>query len=363
MIGNRMEKFEILGKTLKEAADFFKAQGFPEYRAKQVYRWIFQKACTDFNLMTDLPLALRSQLEEMITAEVPAVIKSQFSSSDRTEKLLLRLSDGYAVEAVRMEYRLDRARDRVTFCLSSQIGCPIGCPFCATGQTGFVRNLTAAEIVGQALALLQRGEADVEGINVVFMGMGEPFLNLEAVKQAVYVLHEPQGMGISWRRFTVSTAGVVPGIYRLAEEKLPVNLAVSLHAADNKLRDRLVPVNRRYPLEELLPACAHYARATGRRVSFEYVLIHGVNDSVVHASKLADLLAGMQVLVNLIPANPTERSNFKASSAEALQMFKRVLSSRGIGVTVRESKGSAISAACGQLRYQVMGAKGKGGGA
>lgn len=357
-----MGKVEILGKTLGQITEFFREQGLPAYRAKQVYRWIYQKACIDFNLMTDLPLALRSQLKEIVLVNVPEVIKSQFSASDRTEKLLLRLADGYAVEAVRMEYRLDRARDRVTFCLSSQIGCPVKCPFCATGQMGFVRNLTAAEIVGQALALLLARETDIQGINVVFMGMGEPLLNLEAVKQAINILHEPEGMGISWRRFTISTAGVVPGIYRLAEEKLPLNLAVSLHAVDNKLRNRLVPINRRYPLEELFPACANYARVTGRRVSFEYVLLQGVNDSVVQANKLADHLAGMPALVNLIPVNPTGQTGFKAPGGDALQMFKRVLSSRGVTVTVREGKGSAISAACGQLRYQFLFSEGKGGG-
>lgn len=311
--------------------------------------------------MTDLPLGLRHEMDQAAEVGMPEVLSRQ-SAGDGTVKLLMRLQDGSTVEAVSMLYRLDRSRDRLTFCLSSQVGCPIGCPFCATGKSGFVRNLTAGEIVGQALVLLEEaapgiGDAEKIGVNIVFMGMGEPLLNLEEVLKAGRLLHDPEGMGISWRRITISTSGVVPGIRSLMGEGLPINLAVSLHAADNRLRDRLVPINRRYPLEELIPACREYADAGGRRMTFEYVLLPGINDKLEQACQLAELLAGLPALVNLIPVNPAgeeEQSGSNPADAKRAREFARVLKGKGIGATIREGKGGEIMAACGQLRSREV---------
>lgn len=363
-------KTSLVGMNREEITAFLDQWGYPRYRGAQLFAAVYRRRMTDFSQITDLPLQMREHLEQVADVGIPRVEKRQISR-DGTCKLLLRLSDGNTIEAVSMVYLLDRSRSRMTLCLSSQVGCPVGCPFCATGKSGFVRNLSAGEIVGQALALVNQisqpdnlpaEEVDRLGLNIVFMGMGEPLLNLDQVLEAGRLLHEPEGMNISWRRITISTSGVVPWIKRLVREKLPINLAVSLHAADNRLRDRLVPINRRYPLESLIPACREYAHAGGRRLTFEYVLLPKTNDSPEQANQLADLLAGLPALVNLIPVNPVDhrpagherkkvcsesRSNTDAAA------FAGILRNRNIAVTVRGGKGGEIAAACGQLRSRA----------
>lgn len=358
----------LCGLSREEVSGFLTALGQPRYRGAQVFAAIHRQRAASFSVMTGLPLALRQQLAEVAEVGVPEVVE-RLTSGDGTTKLLLKLSDGSTVEAVGMVYLPGRSRRRLTLCLSSQVGCPIGCPFCATGRSGFVRSLQAGEIVGQALALLAAigqppaaeddRKLDELGLNLVFMGMEEPLLNYDQVLKAARIMHDPAGLDISWRRITISTAGIVPGIRRLQEERLPLNLAVSLHAAENRLRDRLVPVNRRYPLEQLIPACRDYAAASGRRLTFEYVLLPGVNDRPEQAHQLGRLLEGMLALVNLIPENPADPQGEHTPRRQrepapgrsgAAARFARILRQYGIGATVRQGRGSEIAAACGQLR-------------
>jgi 23S rRNA (adenine2503-C2)-methyltransferase len=344
-----MIKNRIAGQSLDELTSWLKNLGEPGYRGRQIYKWIYQQKATTFGEMTDLPQKLRQSLEEKAWIGVPSVLRRQ-RASDGTVKLLLELEDGQSVEAVLMQYAMDEGRDRLTCCVSTQVGCPIGCPFCATGHSGFIRNLDAGEIVGQVLALQREAEDQFfEGMNVVFMGMGEPLLNYPEVLKSILILHDPQGINIGYRRITVSTGGVVSGINELAREGLPVNLAVSLHAPNNQLRNKLVPLNRKYPLEVLIPACREYFEDTRRRLTFEYVLLKDINDTKQCAEELAALITGMPALINLIPANPTS-GEYKKSSAEQIRLFAKILRDRGLQVTIREERGGEISAACGQLR-------------
>jgi 23S rRNA (adenine2503-C2)-methyltransferase len=349
-----MVKIRLCGQNLIEMEDWIVQLGEPRYRAHQIYQWIYQRGANDFAQMTDLPKHLRALLQETAQVGLPTVIKQQLDPEDLTVKLLLELKDKQSVEAVLMPYsNLDFSRDRLTGCISSQVGCPIGCPFCATGQGGFIRNLEAGEIVGQVIALRQEALKSentlIEGLNIVFMGMGEPLLNYAEVLKSIYLLHDPKGLNISLRRITLSTAGVVPRIYQLAQEELPINLAVSLHAPNNDLRNQLVPLNRRYPLEELIPACRKYFESSKRRVTFEYILLNQVNDTEDLAEELALRLKGLPALVNLIPANPTNGAD-QRPSPERIRSFIRILKIRGLEVTLREGRGGNIAAACGQLR-------------
>ena len=249
---------------------------------------------------------------------------------------------------------------RYTVCLSTQVGCPIGCPFCATGQQGFERNLTPGEIIDQVLYFaryLQDKNNGREGEridNIVFMGMGEPLANYDALWQAISMLNFPDGFGLSARSMTISTAGLVPGIKSLSGEKLQVGLAISLHTSDNQMRDKLVPINKKYPLEELIPACREYFARTGRRISFEYALFDGVNDSLFQAQSLADLIQGMNCHVNLISANSTANQTLQPSPRSQVLAFQQELKNRGINCTLRQSRGQNIDAGCGQLRSRFL---------
>ena len=326
--------------------------GEPRYRARQLWQWLYVRLAGGFSAMTDLPVDLRRRLEQAATCQALHLVEEKVAPGGLTRKGLFQLPDGERIEAVLMLYQ-----ERATVCISTQVGCAIGCPFCATGQGGFRRDLSTGEIVEQVLhfgRLLREAGRDWGGpdhaTNVVFMGMGEPFANYEPVWAAVERLHDPSGFNLGARRMTLSTAGLVPGILRLAEEKLPVNLAISLHAASDDLRDRLVPLNRRYPLDELFRACRAYAERTRRRVSFEYVLIAGVNDSLEQARNLAGRLRGMLGHVNLIPLNLIPDSDWKAPERPAVEAFRKVLEEAHVPVSVRLERGTEISAACGQLR-------------
>jgi 23S rRNA (adenine2503-C2)-methyltransferase len=323
--------------------------GQPSYRADQLWEWLYVHLADAFEQMTNLPKSLRERLAAQATIGAPEVVDTVRSPDGRTRKDLLGLRDGELVEAVLMRYE-----SRNTACISTQVGCAMGCPFCATGQMGFRRDLTAGEIVAQALHFARILQAAGERLtNVVLMGMGEPLANYDPSLSAIRRLIDPEGFRLGQRHITLSTVGLVPGIRRLATEGLQITLAVSLHAATDHLRDQLVPVNRRYGLDALFEACAHYIERTGRRVSFEWALIEGVNDSPQQAQALADRLRGLLAHVNLIPLNPSEDYAGERAPRQRTEAFTRVLERRQVSYTVRVRRGTEIQAGCGQLRQRA----------
>ena len=341
-----------------EFAEILKSWGQPAYRARQVWQRAYQGLASSFSEMTELPKALRQRLDQEFTINTLEPLLRQESSDGTTRKVLWRLPDGLSVETVLMLYdETERGRSRATICVSSQAGCAMGCVFCATGRMGLLRNVTPGEIVEQVLYFarnLRNGGFNTRSrhdhiTNLVFMGMGEPFANYDRWWSAVEQLHQPQGFNLGARNLTVSTVGLVPGIRRLATEKIPINLAISLHAPNDELRSSLMPVNRKYPIRELLAATQEYIDQTRRRVSFEYVLLQGQNDSVELARQLADLIQGMLCHVNLIPWNPVPGAPLQRSHRKQIEAFQSVLLDRGIACTVRMERGVAIAAACGQL--------------
>ena len=341
----------ITGLTETELSDLVESLGEPAYRAKQLNKWLYRGLALSYDEMTDLPAAFRHKLAK--TARLHSLEPLvETVSRDGTVKVLFELADGLTVESALMSYPEDGGGEgRVSACLSTQAGCAVGCPFCATGKQGFQRNLTAGEIIDQALYLARRSTKRLT--NIVFMGMGEPLANYDNLLEAIRRLNSPEGFGLGARSMTVSTAGLVPGIRKLSREKLQVGLAVSLHAADNKLRDRLVPLNRQYPLEKLIPACRDYYLETGRRVTFEYVLFKGINDSAAQAESLARLLKGLNCHVNLIAANDTGDRAFRPPPRRVILDFERVLRESGVNATLRQPRGQDIDAGCGQLRSRV----------
>jgi 23S rRNA (adenine2503-C2)-methyltransferase len=344
-----MEKRLLLDLSLEELETELESLGEPAYRARQVWEWVWKHLATDFAVMTNLPAALRESLSERFLLD-PFSVLARESDDEGTEKVLLGLADETSIEAV-----LIREEDRRTVCISTQVGCPGGCTFCATGQMGFVRNLSAGEIAGQVLyfarSLKEQGERLTHG---VVMGMGEPLLNYEATLKALLNLNDPRGFGLGARRITLSTVGVVPEILRLAQEGRQFNLAISLHAPDDELRRELVPLAAHWPIAQVLSAAEAYSVATGRRVTFEYVLLGGVNDSLKHARKLAALLRGKLAHVNLIPFNPAPGLPFRRPDEGQVELFRRELLAHNIDVTVRRSRGIRIQAGCGQLRSRVL---------
>jgi 23S rRNA (adenine2503-C2)-methyltransferase len=332
----------VLAPTLDEI-------GQPSYRAGQVAEWVYDHYATGFGDMTNLPAELRVVLAERFSVS-PLEMAYEARSTDGTIKHLWRLHDGEQIESV-----LIPMKDRVTLCLSSQAGCALACRFCATGDFGFRRQLSAAEIVAQ-FRDAERISREIFGrgiANVVYMGMGEPMANLDAVLQSLSILHV--GFGFGARRITVSTVGLIPGIQALAARPEPFRLAVSLHAPEHELRQELVPVEQRYPLPDLFHALRDYQEAKGRRITFEYTLIEGVNDSPELASRLADLLYGLDSFVNLIPYNPIPGRDWRPSPSDRIASFLQILDSRGIEAAVRQPRGRDIAAACGQLRLQREG--------
>nr|MBC7244318.1 23S rRNA (adenine(2503)-C(2))-methyltransferase RlmN [Chloroflexota bacterium] len=332
--------------SYEQLASWVTEQGEPSFRAQQLFAWIYRELVFDFTAMTNLPLPLRHKWNDLAIIQPLLPLETLTSADGLTTKVLLQLQDGETIESVLMHYE-----GRHTVCLSTQVGCALGCPFCATGQSGFKRNLSSGEIVGQVLYFAQQlRERGATVTNVVFMGMGEPLANYEATLHAIRVLNDHRGFNLGARRFTISTVGLVPGIRRLAQEELSVGLAISLHAANDKLRDHLVPINKRYPLAELLAACQEYVQRTGRRVSFEYALIQGVNDDPKQARELGQLLRGLLCHVNLIPLNPTGECDYQPSTRQRIFAFRRELNRMGIANTVRLGRGIDIQAGCGQLR-------------
>ena len=346
------ERIDLLGfvpdALQAELEGYFAERGQPAYRARQVREWIFEGEVVSFEQMTNLPRAERDALAARYVLAEP--VPDRISRShDGTAKHLWRLADGELIESV-----LIPAADRLTLCISSQAGCAMACTFCATGWSGFGRNLDAGEIVGQYRA--SRRWAREQGYgpisNVVYMGMGEPLANRGPVLDSLTLLN--QGYGVGARRITVSTVGVVPGILALAERPEQFRLAVSLHSPDSELRKELVPLEKRWPLPELLDALRHFDAAGGKRITFEYTMIAGVNDHLRLAPALAEMASGLQAFVNLIPFNPIPWQDWKPSPPETIERFRRVLADRGVSVAVREPRGRDIDAACGQLRAKAL---------
>ena len=337
----------ILQQTPAQLRDWFGQQGLPAYRAGQVWKWLFHKRAAGFGEMTDLPAAMREQLAAEFQIWTTQIAQHR-KAADGAEKLLLELHDAERIECV----LLRDDKQHCTVCISSQVGCAMGCAFCATGLDGIVRNLTAGEIVEQMLRLqLLLDKTGSERLShVVVMGMGEPLLNLDAVLPALAIATSRDGLGISVRRTTISTVGLPAGIRRLAHENCQYHLAVSLHAADDALRNELVPANRGIGVAAILAAADEYFELTGRRVTFECVLLSGVNDQPDHARQLVALLRGRPALVNLIPYNPVRGLPYRTPTPAATAQFVEILGQGGLNVALRYRKGDRISAACGQLR-------------
>jgi 23S rRNA (adenine2503-C2)-methyltransferase len=340
----------LLGLQVSELKHLATDLGEKEFRGKQVADWIYRHSCRRVNDMANLPAMFKMKLDESWEVGRSTIEKTSVGR-DGTFKLLLRPYYGELVETVGMPYD-----ERFSCCVSTQVGCPVGCAFCATGSGGFKRNLAAGEMIDQVLTV---GEIAIKDkilvpdgrvSHVVFMGMGEPLLNYEATLAAVRLINDELKIGM--RNISISTIGYVPGIYRLAAERLQLTLAVSLHAAGDALRRKLVPGMSRYLLKDILAACQHYYNHTGRRVTFEYCLLKGVNDSQAEAAALASLLKGLNCHVNLIPFNEVRQSNFRSPEPAGIMAFRRVLEEAGITVTQREQRGAGIQAACGQLRRQ-----------
>ena len=342
----------LLDFDSERLTEFFGDIGEKPFRARQVMRWIHQFGQSEFESMSDLSKGLRAKLVAAATVRAPCVM-SDLTAADGTRKWLLSVGAANGIETVFIP-----ETSRGTLCVSSQVGCALECAFCSTGRQGFNRNLSVAEIVGQlwwanqALGASPKGERVIS--NVVMMGMGEPLANFDNVVSAMKIMLDDYGYGLSRRRVTLSTSGMVPAMDRLAEQ-LPVALAVSLHAPDDKLRDRLVPINKKYPLKELMAACKRYIKVAPRDfVTFEYVMLDGVNDSVEQAKQLVELVKGVSCKFNLIPFNPFPNSGFERSSPDRISAFRDVLMRAGLVTTTRKTRGDDIDGACGQLAGQVQ---------
>ena len=337
-----MDKQDLMDMDIEELQKLLETVGQQKFRAKQIFQWI-GRGVRDMDEMSDLPKALREQLK--LSSHIGSLIikRKLVSRMDGTAKYLFELPDGNIIESVLMRYK-----HGLTVCISSQVGCKMGCKFCASTQAGYMRNLTAGEMLDQVMSI-SRDSGEKIG-NVVIMGIGEPFDNYENVMKFLRLIHDPEGMNMGYRHLTVSTCGLVPEILKFVDENIPVNLSVSLHAPNGKLREALMPVGRKYSIDKLIAACKIYTEATSRRLTFEYAMLSGVNDSTEHARELAVLLKGMLCHVNLIPANPVAGAGFDQSGKKRMEEFKEVLQKNGIETTVRRELGSDINAACGQLR-------------
>ena len=358
----RESMIRLLDLTLEQMRTQVQTWGEPAFRAEQLWHWLYARQANDPAQMTNLPRTLQAQMAAHAKIDLLQVVAKTVSADRLAHKVLFQLHDGQTIEAVLMRY--DRRR---TLCISTQAGCAMGCTFCATGLGGLTRNLTAGEIAAQVLYFARwLGDPDANGAdslpimrpaqvtNVVLMGMGEPLANYKAVWQALHTLTDQQGFGLGARHFTLSTVGLAPMIERMAAEPLQINLAVSLHAPTDELRNTLVPINKRYPLAVLLTACRNYTERTHRRLSFEYALMRGINDKPEHAKRLAQIAHGMLCHINLIPLNPVRGSAFQPSTKADTEAFLNILQQAGISATLRLRRGVEINAGCGQLRQQIQ---------
>jgi 23S rRNA (adenine2503-C2)-methyltransferase len=338
---------DLTGLERADVEALVESLGQPRYRGRQLFRWVHARRVRDLEAMSDLPRSLRETLGTKCRIGRPSLARLQ-AAADGTRKLLLRLDDGEEIESV-----LIPDEDRLTACISTQVGCPLACRFCLTGLMGMRRNLTAAEIVGEVFALQDAGAPGERISNLVLMGMGEPLLNFSHVERALRILCDEHGANFSPRRITLSTAGHVPGIEKLAASDLGVNLAVSLNATTDAVRDRLMPINTRWPIAPLLEACRNYPLPRRRRLTFEYVMLDGVNDSLEDAARLTRLLRGIRCKVNLIPFNTAAGLPDRPSPRERVEAFRQALCDAHLTATIRESRGQDISAACGMLRTET----------
>lgn len=325
--------------TYEELENLIKTEGQPAFRAKQIFTWLY-KGVKSFDEMTNVPKSLSAKFAEKATISAPS-IRAKYLSKDGTVKYVWELSDGELIESVVMEYKHGRS-----ICISTQAGCNMGCKFCASTVGGKRRDLTPGEIIDQII--FAQNDLDIRISNIVMMGIGEPLDNYDNVIKFLKNVGHPDGLNIGYRHISLSTCGIVDKIIKLADEKMPVTLSLSLHAPTDELRESIMPINKKYKIAQVLDACRQYINKTGRRVSFEYTLIHGVNDSVHHANKLADLIRGMQCHVNLIPVNEARENMIRSRKAE-IQKFTDTLTGRGINATVRRQLGNDIKASCGQL--------------
>lgn len=329
--------------------------GQPRFRWVQIWRWIYVRLIDDFEQMSDLSKKFRAELAEIAVVPSMELNRHLESEEQTTDKFLFRMADGALVESVRMRYSEETDHARSAICISSQVGCAMACSFCASGLAGLQRNLATWEIVEQVWQIQRHLQPHGQRVaNVVYMGIGEPFHNFDNVLRSIRIINCGEGLGIGMRHLTVSTSGLVPQIRALAAERLPIRLAISLHATNDTLRDEIMPVNRRWPIAELLAACRDYQAATERRITFEYVLLEGVNDSLAEADALGKMLRGMHVLVNLIPWNPVDGAPYERSRPGRVRAFQQRVEAFGCKCTVRQEKGSDIDAACGQLRLRDM---------
>jgi len=338
------EKINLLGFTHERLVEFFNSIHQPRFRASQLLKWIHQRGVIDFMLMTDFSLELRNNLSVIAEVKPPSVEECHVSP-EGTKKYLIKLESGSMIEMVKIP-----EKKRMTLCISSQAGCALQCTFCATGAQGFEKNLSDAEIIGQLWLANFYDSSSPLISNVVFMGMGEPLLNVENVLSSISLMLHQNAYGLSKRRITLSTSGIVPEINKLAE-RTDVSLAISLHAANNILRDEIVPINKKYPLNDLLDACKQYLNNQSKRktITIEYILIDGINDSIEHAKDLVKILKGLPCKINLIPFNPFEGCDYMRSKEDTIKDFKNFLVKKGFITTLRITRGDAIDGACGQL--------------
>lgn len=346
---NEREQQFIFDIDYEGLVSIIESWGEPLYRAQQIWQGLYKNLWNEPDRFTTLSSKLRKKLAEVFTFYQIEPVQVLTSGDKETEKTLFRLSDQRAIEAVLMRYNKRR-----TLCISTQSGCAMGCVFCATGQMGFQRNLSSGEIVEQVIYFARKLQAQDDKVsNVVIMGMGEPFHNYDATMQAIERLNHPEGMGLGARRFTISTVGLVPAIKRFTAEHRQINLAVSLHASDDDLRSSMLPINKKYPISELIQTCRDYVMQTRRRITFEWALIRDVNDSIDQARQLAELLQGMLCHVNVIPLNPTQRYTGQATTRQRALAFKSELDKRGVPCSIRLRRGIDIQAGCGQLAIEV----------
>jgi len=342
-----MDKIDIKSLDMEHLTSYMVSIGEKPFRAKQLYEWMHQKLASDFNEMTNLPNALKEKLLQLTEFTCLTVVEEKISKIDETRKYLFALSDGNVIESVLMKYKHGNS-----VCISSQVGCRMGCRFCASTLDGLERNLTPSDMLDQIYRIQRITGERVS--NVVVMGSGEPLDNYDNLVQFIRLLTDENGLNISQRGITVSTCGIVPGILRLAEEDLQITLALSLHAPNDEVRKTLMPVANRFPLKDVLDACQTYFEKTGRRLTFEYSLVSGVNDNLKEASALTALLKGHHGHVNLIPVNPIKERNYVQSDRKAIEAFKNLLEKNGINVTIRREMGRDINGACGQLRKSFL---------
>jgi len=356
MVMLETEKIFFTDLNLPGIETLVRELGEKDFRAKQLSRWVYQALVSDFEEMTDLPRSFRNSLSSRLLLHCLNPVHHEIGH-DGTVKVLFSLRDNQTIESVLMPHTTNKKNKHATLCISTQVGCPIGCPFCATGQQGLIRNLSQGEIVDQVLFLARwarENHKDVRVTNIVFMGMGEPLLNYENLIKAIQILNSPDCFGLGARNMTISTSGIIPGIKNLMDSKIQVNLAISLHAGNNRLRNKLVPINKKYPLEELIFTCHQYVLKTSRRITFEYILFEGINDTMKHADEVAGLLNNLLCHVNLIPANNTGSSIYLPPRKDVLISFAERLKSYHIPCTIRKSRGTDINAGCGQLRRKLL---------